>query len=173
MRQWRAPNRCIFAVEDKARSLVARLKERGSTIATAESLTGGRIAAAITSVPGSSEIFPGGIVSYCDRIKAELLGVPETLLAQYGAVSEPVARAMAQGAAQRLKTDFAVSATGLAGPDGDGSGQPVGTVFLGLYAEGKTWCSHLTLGGSREQIQHQTVEKALELALSALEGGPC
>lgn len=160
-------------MEDKARRLVARLKERGSTIATAESLTGGRIAAAITSVPGSSEIFPGGIVSYCDRIKAELLGVPETLLAQYGAVSEPVARAMAQGAAQRLKTDFAVSATGLAGPDGDGSGQPVGTVFLGLYAEGKTFCSHLTLEGSREQIQHQTVEKALELALSALEGGPC
>lgn len=160
-------------MEDKARRLVARLKERRSTIATAESLTGGRIAAAITSVPGSSEIFPGGIVSYCDRIKAELLGVPETLLAQYGAVSEPVARAMAQGAAQRLKTDFAVSATGLAGPDGDGSGQPVGTVFLGLYTEGKTFCSHLTLEGSREQIQHQTVEKALELALFALEGGPC
>lgn len=156
-------------MEDKARSLVARLKERGSTISTAESITGGRIASAVTAVPGSSEIFPGGIVSYCDRIKAELLGVPKTLLNQFGAVSEPVAIAMAQGAAQRLKTDFAVSATGLAGPDGDGSGQPVGTVFLGLYAEGKTWCSHLTLEGSREQIQHQAVEQALELVLSALE----
>lgn len=160
-------------MEDKAERLVALLKERGSTISTAESITGGRIASAITAVPGSSEMFPGGIISYCDRIKAELLGVPEDLLAQYGAVSEPVAIAMAQGAAQRLKTDFAVSATGLAGPNGDGSGQPVGTVFLGLYAEGKTWCSHLAGKGSREQIQGQAVEQALELVLSVLEDDLC
>ena len=144
-----------------------RLKAGRETITTAESCTGGRIAAAITAVPGSSQVFPGGIVSYCDRVKNELLMVPKALLKQYTAVSEPVARAMARGAAERMGTDFALSATGLAGPDGDGI-QPVGTVFLGLYAEGETICKHCVFSGSREEVRRQAVDAALELALSWL-----
>ena len=115
----------------KEERLVFLLRERNLTITTAESCTGGRIAAAITAVPGSSLVFPGGIVSYCDRVKHQLLGVPEEMLEEYTAVSEPVAKAMAQGAVSHLGTDLALSATGLAGPEGDGV-QPVGTVFLGL-----------------------------------------
>ena len=144
------------------------LQSRNLTITTAESCTGGRIAAAITAVPGSSHVFPGGIVSYCDRVKHQLLGVPENMLAQYTAVSEPVARAMAQGAAGQLNTDLALSATGLAGPEGDGI-QPVGTVFLGLYAGGKTECEHHVFPGDRAQVQAQATQCALEMALRWLE----
>lgn len=156
-------------VDDKAKRLVALLKERGRTIATAESLTGGRIAAAITAVPGSSGVFPGGIVSYCDRVKHQMLGVPMEMLEKYGAVSEPVARAMAQGAAEQMRTDLAVSATGLAGPDGDGSGTLVGTVYLGLYMDGKVMCRHYLFDGERAEIQGKAVESALEFVLCMLE----
>ena len=148
---------------------MALLKERGRTIATAESLTGGRIAAAITAVPGSSGVFPGGIVSYCDRVKHQMLGVPMEMLEKYGAVSEPVARAMAQGAAEQMRTDLAVSATGLAGPDGDGSGTLVGTVYLGLYMDGKVMCRRYLFDGERAEIQGKAVESALEFVLCMLE----
>ena len=147
------------------------LTARGLTVTTAESCTGGRIAAAITAVPGSSKVFPGAIVSYCDRVKHQLLGVPEEMLEEYTAVSEPVAKAMAQGAASHLGTDLTLSATGLAGPEGDGV-QPVGTVFLGLYAGGRCCCKHYVFPGIREQVQQQAVEQALEMALRWLEENP-
>ena len=152
----------------KEERLVSLLRERNLTITTAESCTGGRIAAAITAVPGSSHGFPGGIVSYCDRVKHQLLGVPEEMLEEYTAVSEPVAKAMAQGAASHLGTDLALSATGLAGPEGDGV-QPVGTVFLGLYAGGKSVCEHHVFPGNRAQVQAEATERALEMALEWLE----
>ena len=152
----------------KEERLVSLLRSRNLTITTAESCTGGRIAAAITAVPGSSHVFPGGIVSYCDRVKHQLLGVPEDMLEQYTAVSETVARAMAQGASQQLGTNLALSATGLAGPEGDGV-QPVGTVFLGLYAGGETYCEHHVFTGDRAQIQERATRRALEMALEWLE----
>lgn len=155
----------------KEEQLVSLLRSRNLTITTAESCTGGRIAAAITAVPGSSHVFPGGIVSYCDRVKHQLLGVPQELLEQYTAVSEPVARAMAQGASRQLSTDLALSATGLAGPEGDGT-QPVGTVFLGLYAGGETHCEHHVFPGDRAQVQEQATRRALEMALCWLEEHP-
>ena len=153
----------------KAERLVALLLEKGWTVTTAESLTGGRIAAAITAVPGSSGVFPGGIVSYCDRVKHEMLGVPEETLLEYGAVSEPVAAAMAQGAARRLGTELALSATGLAGPDGDGSDNPVGTVYLGLYVNGETQVKRHVFAGNRKEIQQKSVNAALEMVLRWLE----
>lgn len=154
----------------KAERLVSALKHRGMTITTAESCTGGRIAAAITGVAGSSQVFPGGIVSYCDRIKHQLLGVSQELLDTYTAVSEPVARAMAQGAAERMETGLALSATGLAGPEGDGV-QPVGTVFLGLWAENKSIVEHHVFPGNREEVQNAAVERAMEIALDYLRNG--
>ena len=127
---------------------MALLTEEKWTVTTAESLTGGRIAAAITAVPGSSNVFPGGVVSYCDRIKHEVLGVPEELLSEYGAVSAPAAEAMARGAARLMGTDLALSATGLAGPDGDGVHE-VGTVFVSMAVEGETFVRELHLGTFR------------------------
>ena len=147
------------------------LTARGLTVTTAESCTGGRIAAAITAVPGSSKVFPGGIVSYCDRVKHQVLSVPQELLDKYTAVSAPVAESMASGAAARMETDLALSATGLAGPEGDGI-QPVGTVFLGLCAGGRCCCKHCVFSGNREQVQQQAVEQALEMALRWLEENP-
>ena len=164
---WRAPKRCIFAVRYK--ELVEALKGRGLRITTAESCTGGGIAAAITSVSGSSAVFPGGVVSYCDNVKHRVLGVPRAYLQEFGAVSAPVAEAMAAGAAELMETELAVSATGLAGPDGDGSDNPVGTVFLGLYFRGMTRAEHHVFSGSREEIRRQAVERAAVMALECLE----
>lgn len=149
--------------------MVALLKEKQLTIATAESLTGGRIAGSITAVSGSSRVFPGGVVSYCDRIKHQVLGVPQGLLETCGAVSEPVAKAMARGAAECIGTDLAISATGLAGPEGDGSENPVGTVYLGLYAQGVVSCERHVFSGDRENIRAQSVRRAIEMALEWLE----
>lgn len=155
-------------MDAKAAALVAALRQRHLTITTAESLTGGRIAAAITAVSGSSAVFPGGVVSYCDRVKHRVLGVPAEDLERCGAVSEPVAKAMAKGAAALMGTDLALSATGIAGPEGDGSENPVGTVYLGLYAEGTVRCEKHVFSGDRAAVQRQSVERAIEMALSAI-----
>ena len=103
----------------------------GKTLATAESCTGGMIGQLLTAVPGASAVYKGGVVSYCNEIKHRLLGVDEQVLMGYGAVSAPVAEAMAQGARKLLDADVSVSVTGLAGPGGDEFGNPVGTVFVG------------------------------------------
>ena len=142
----------------------------GRTLATAESCTGGGIGAALTTVPGSSVVFKGGIISYCNEIKHALLGVDERLLSELGPVSAPVAEAMAEGARNALQADVAVSVTGLAGPGGDTFGNRVGTVFIG-YADGQTILSekHL-LRGSRDDIRNQAIEAALSLVLKHNEG---
>lgn len=137
----------------------------GKTLATAESLTGGGIGAALTAVPGSSSVYKGGIISYTDWVKANILGVAWKDLEQYGAVSAPVADAMAVGALWVLQADAAVSVTGLAGPGGDDYGHSVGTVFIG-YADAICHESreyHFT--GSREEVRYQTIEAALQLVL--------
>ena len=136
---------------------------QGKTIATAESITGGGIGQALTSVPGSSAVFKGGIISYCDEIKQRLLDVPSEMLAQCGAVSAPVAEAMAKGARKVLGTDMAVSVTGLAGPTGDSYGNWVGTVFIGWCDENNTFSREYHFPGDREQVRCQAIEKALQL----------
>jgi PncC family amidohydrolase len=140
-------------------------KLQGRTLATAESCTGGAIGAALTAVPGASKVFKGGIISYCNEIKEKRLGVAGEVLSFYGAVSAPVAEAMAKGAREALNTDIAVSVTGLAGPDGDEYGNPVGTVFIG-YADGKITLSRKFLfAGGREDVRAQAVEAALAFVL--------
>ena len=138
---------------------------KGKTLVTAESLTGGGIGAALTAVSGSSAVYKGGIISYTNEVKHQLLGVPADTLEQFGAVSEPVARAMAEGARKVLKADVAVSVTGLAGPGGDDYGNPVGTVFIGYSDENGTVAKHCLFTGDRESIRNQTIETALQLIL--------
>lgn len=137
----------------------------GKTIATAESLTGGGIGAALTAVPGSSAVFKGGIISYTNEIKMDLLGVLPAHLEKYGAVSAPVAEEMAAGARRLLNTDIAVAATGLAGPAGDEFGHPVGTVYIGYADCMRTVAAHYCFEGDREAVRAQTVQAALKLIL--------
>ena len=139
---------------------------KGKTLVTAESLTGGGIGAALTAVSGASAVYKGGIISYTNAVKHGVLGVPLELLDQCGAVSEPVARAMAEGARKVLEADVAVSVTGLAGPTGDEYGNPVGTVFIGYSDSCHTEVKHCLFTGDRESVRSQTMEAALQLILS-------
>ena len=137
----------------------------GKTLVTAESCTGGGIGGALTAVPGSSRVYKGGIISYTNWVKEHLLNVDESLLNAVGAVSAPVAEAMARGARAALQADAAVSVTGLAGPGGDEFGNPVGTVFIG-YCDEKTCLSRKFLfDGSREEIRTAAIREALLLVL--------
>ena len=138
---------------------------QGKTLVTAESLTGGGIGAALTSVSGSSAVYKGGIISYTNSVKNRILGVPLEMLDQYGAVSEPVAKAMAEGVRTLLEADISVSVTGLAGPGGDEYGNPVGTVFIGYSDADLTEVKHFLFCGDRESIRKQTAEEALKLVL--------
>ena len=138
---------------------------RGKTLVTAESLTGGGIGAALTRVSGASAVYKGGIISYTNEVKHQLLGVPADTLEQFGAVSEPVARAMAEGARKALEADVAVSVTGLAGPGGDDYGNPVGTVYIGYSDENGIAAKHCLFTGDRESIRNQTIAEALQLIL--------
>lgn len=137
----------------------------GKQLVTAESCTGGGIGAALTAIPGSSKVYKGGIISYTNWIKHHLLGVDETLLEKIGAVSAPVAEAMARGARAALQADVAVSVTGLAGPGGDEFGNSVGTVYIG-YCDEKICLSRKYLfDGTREEIRQAAIRKALALIL--------
>ncbi len=138
---------------------------QGKTLATAESCTGGGIGAALTAVPGSSAVYKGGIISYTNEIKENLLGVPAAMLAKFGAVSEPVAQAMAEGARKQLQADIAVSVTGLAGPGGDEYGNPVGTVFIGYADATKAYAKEYHFPGDREEVRNQAICAALQIIL--------
>ena len=137
----------------------------GKRLATAESLTGGGIGQAITSVSGASAVFAGGIICYTNQVKHHVLGVPMELLDTCGAVSAPVAKAMAQGARRVIGADVAVAVTGLAGPDGDEFGNPVGTVFIGYADEAAAFARECHFFGDRTQVREQTIEAALALIL--------
>ncbi len=138
---------------------------RGRTLATAESLTGGMIGAALTAVPGASAVYKGGVVSYVNQVKEEILGVSPEILERYGAVSPWTAGAMASGVRKLLKADFAVSVTGLAGPTGDEFGHEVGTVFIGFESGSCAEVRQYRFAGDREAIRRQTTEAALKLVL--------
>lgn len=140
-------------------------KLNGKTLVTAESMTGGGIGAALTAVPGSSAVYKGGVVSYTDKVKKTVLGVDGELLNQYGAVSAPVAQAMATGVRQLINASIAVSVTGLAGPGGDKFGNPVGTVFIGFESDGFSIVKQYRFSGDRDAVRRQAVEEALKLIL--------
>ena len=142
-----------------------RLRAKGLTLATAESLTGGGIGAALTAVPGASDVFKGGVISYVNEVKEKLLGVPSEILMQYGAVSAQTAAAMASGVRESLKADVAVSVTGLAGPGGDEFGHSVGTVFVGFSSDRFSTVKEYRFEGGREDVRRQTIQAALNLIL--------
>lgn len=148
-----------------AQAAVAALKAAGMTVATAESLTGGLIAATMVEVPGASEVVKGGFVTYQSVAKTMLLGVPAETINRCNVVSPEVAVAMAQGARARLGVDVAVSATGLAGPGGGTPERPVGTVYLGVATQAGTYPIRLALTGSRDRIRQLTVKHALAAIL--------
>lgn len=146
------------------------LRARGEKLVAAESCTGGLIAAACTSVAGSSDWFERGFVTYSNEAKNECLGVPATTLQRHGAVSEPVARAMADGALKASYAQWAVAVTGIAGPGGAVPGKPVGTVWLAIAHRGEVLLAErLQLDGDRTAVREQTVRRALQQLRAALE----
>lgn len=143
--------------------LAEALRARGWRLATAESCTGGLIAAACTAMAGSSEWFERGFVTYSNESKTELLGVPAPLIAAHGAVSEEVARAMAEGALRHANAEVAVAVTGIAGPGGGSPEKPVGTVWLAWsVASGETRARCLHIRGNRDAVRQRTVSEALQ-----------
>lgn len=135
------------------------------TLVTAESCTGGMIGSLLTAVPGSSRVYKGGIISYTNQVKEAQLGVPADMLAKFGAVSQPVAVAMATGAMKKLGADIAISVTGLAGPDGDDFGTPVGTVFIGYADANISFARKFRFEGNRQQVRLAAAEQALRIVL--------
>lgn len=137
----------------------------GRTLVTAESCTGGGIGAALTAVSGSSQVYKGGVISYTNWVKHTVLGVDLDLLDRVGAVSAPVAEAMAAGARKALQADVALSVTGLAGPGGDEYGNPVGTVFIGYADKNRVVSREYHFTGNREEVRTQAIKAALLLIL--------
>jgi len=153
-----------------AEALARRLKTAGLTAAAAESLTGGRVAAALTRQPGSSAYFLGSVVAYANEAKTNLLGVPEALLAKHGAVSEACARAMAEGARRRFNSSLAVAATGIAGPDGGSPAKPVGLVWLAVAGEEGLWTAEHRFTGDRRAVTTAATMEALKFLLQVTSG---
>lgn len=152
----------------------ALLREQGLTIGVAESCTGGLLAKRLTDVPGASQVFRGGVVSYTNEVKHAVLGVPQPLLDQYGAVSAQVALAMAEGARRVLQCDIALSTTGVAGPDPDDRGNEVGTMFVAISTPEESYVRPLQLGNRpmRARLRTQTAHHAFDLARRYLSGLP-
>lgn len=148
--------------------LVKRLSDKKLTCATAESCTGGGVGSAITGVPGSSEVFWGGVISYDNSVKRGVLGVPQDVLETKGAVSAECAEAMAQGVRTLLKTDLAVSITGIAGPGGGSAEKPVGLVWFGLATANGVNTERRVFDGDRAAVRAAAVEHALGLLLRAV-----
>jgi nicotinamide-nucleotide amidase len=154
---------------DLATRVGQTLKDKGLLLATAESCTGGGVAYAVTEIAGSSEWFDCGFVTYSNASKTALLDVPAALIAQFGAVSEEVAGAMAEGAIANSNAHIAVSTTGIAGPGGTVPGKPVGTVCFGWTFQNKTLTERLVFDGDRRSVREQTVIHSLQGVLRFLE----
>jgi nicotinamide-nucleotide amidase len=154
---------------DAARRVLDAYAARGWTLATAESCTGGLIAATLTAVPGASAVVERGFITYTNAAKTECLGVPDNLFAAHGAVSAEVAEAMARGTLAHAPVTAAVSVTGVAGPGGGTAKKPVGLVYLGIAVRGGTIQSHrCTFSGGRDAIREASVREALHLLESAV-----
>lgn len=144
-------------------------RRAGVKLATAESCTGGLVAASLTAIPGSSDVVERGFVTYSNEAKEEMLGVSPALLRVFGAVSEPVAKEMAEGALKRSHADVAVSITGIAGPKSDTTDKPVGLVHFGLARRGRaTLAAHRIFPGDRAAVRRQAVDQALTMVLEGL-----
>lgn len=161
-------------LEKLAERLGWLLLERGEWLAAAESCTGGWVAQSVTAIAGSSAWFDRGFVTYSNAAKVDMLGVPETTLARHGAVSEAVARAMAQGALERSRADWSLAITGIAGPGGGTDDKPVGTVCF-AWAGKDRGCEAQTchFGGDRTAVREQSVRHALQQLIERLESATC
>jgi nicotinamide-nucleotide amidase len=148
---------------DLAAVVLERARRAGVSVGAAESCTGGLLGGRLTDIPGSSDVFIGAVVCYANRLKTELLGVSAASIEAHGAVSEAVARAMAEGALQRLGVDLAVSVTGIAGPGGGTADKPVGTVWFALASPGRTDARRIVFLGSRREIRERAAQTALYL----------
>ena len=151
-------------------TVLALLREKGLTFSAAESCTGGLIAKRFTDLPGASAVFTGGVVSYTNAVKAGVLGVAPALLEKYGAVSAPVAQAMAEGVRRITGSDAAVSATGVAGPDSDERSNPVGLVYLGYADQRGAVAVKCRFSGTREDIRAAAADRAFALLAEHLSG---
>ncbi len=165
-----APYRIDHPDGDLAATVGRALSDRGQTIAVAESCTGGLMAKRLTDIPGSSSYFLGGVVSYSDAVKSALVGVPNETLAANGAVSDEVARALAEGIRARLASDIGIGITGIAGPGGAVPGKPVGTVWFGVSSRAATRGEMVRFAGTRAEIRARAVQHALRLTLLEVTG---
>jgi competence/damage-inducible protein CinA-like protein len=156
---------------DLAAVVLQEARTRGFRLAVAESCTGGLLGARLTEIPGSSDVFVGGAITYDNALKVEMLGVPETLLAEHGAVSEPVGRAMAEGALRRFGVDGALSVTGIAGPGGGSAEKPVGTVWIGCAVRGQVDTRRTIFVGTRHEIRARAAQAALLMLYRRLVSG--
>jgi nicotinamide-nucleotide amidase len=165
----RAVGSAVFSTDGRSLEAVvgAALKARGFRIAAAESCTGGGLLSRLTDVPGSSVWVRGGVIAYANDVKVDQLGVPAALIAAHGAVSEPVARAMADGVRQRLQADVGVAITGIAGPDGGSAEKPVGTVVIATSGKNDAVRTFL-FPGDREAIRRFATTAALEMVRQGL-----
>ncbi len=152
-----------------AEAVLARLGQCRATLATAESCTGGLVSAWLTEVPGASASFLGGVVTYTNQAKEDLVAVPHAMLVEHGAVSEQVARAMAQGARRRFDSEWGVGITGVAGPSGGSPEKPVGLVHWAVAGPHGVWARHQVHPGDRSQVRRLSAIAALDLLLRRLE----
>jgi nicotinamide-nucleotide amidase len=157
----------IDRARDLAEKILAACRQRGWTLATAESCTGGLVAAVLTAIPGSSDVFERGFVTYSNRAKSELLGIDAALIEKHGAVSAETASAMAVGALTKAPVDLAVSITGIAGPGGGSADKPVGLVYFGIAMRGRVTTEKKIFSGDRDGIRQAATLRALELLLDA------
>jgi len=157
-----------FGDDSLAKILVLQLRCWDRTLAVAESCTGGLLASAFTDIPGASKVFMGGVVAYTNATKVQLLDVPEAILQQHGAVSAETAVAMATGAAERLDSNYALSVTGFAGPDGGTAENPVGTIYGAHFSPSGVWSKRLVLPGDRTAVKERAVNETLDWARRTL-----
>ena len=143
-----------------AKSVVKKLSKIRKSLSVAESITGGGLASALTDIPGASKVFIGGVIAYSDQVKINELSISKADILKYGAVSEEIALAMAQGCLKKFKTDYALSTTGIAGP-GSNNGVRAGTAWIGVAGKGESFAIALSLSGTREIIRHATITSAL------------
>ncbi len=156
--------------KESAAKLGNLLVSKKLTLSTAESCTGGMIGSVVTSVSGSSEWFRGGIIAYDNAVKISFLGVPESIIGEYGAVSRECVKEMARFAAQKLGTECSIAVSGIAGPVGGTEQKPVGLVFIAVYCIGKISVFKYNFSGDRENVREQTVYKGLNNLIRVVEG---
>jgi PncC family amidohydrolase len=148
-----------------AKTIAKLLTARNQTLATAESCTGGLVSHTITNIPGASNFYKGGVIAYANDTKSRLVGVPSSLIGEHGAVSAPVALAMAKGIRKKTRADFSIAVTGIAGPGGGTRSKPVGLVFIAASSLRKTLLRRFLFKGTRLQVKTQARDAALNMLL--------